>query len=483
MKLNEPWNIKNNNNNCDECINNYIFFNDSSAPLQNCYPKCEHLYYFNEENQYICIDFCPPEYDKLIIQKNKCIDDCKKDNEFIYEYNNNCLRKCPKNNKIDYDENKCVESCKENQFEYNDKCYNEVPNDQDNFDRKGNIYVKNTSNFDNLLNNLLNVVHLSEQWNIFNIQRDDDIVFEITNTKNELDLIKNMDDTQNKTIIDLGECEIQLREHYHINENDSLIIVKSEKKSDKVLDKNIDFNVYEPYNRSQLNLSLCDENSFNLLIPFELNIEIQQLYEQIKKLGYNMFDINEPFYQDICTPYDSSDGTDILISDRINCFYNNDNVKCQQNCKFSNYSVEFHYLKCSCSESSNNESELFERKVKLESKKMYERFYEVLKYPNVKIIKCYNILFNINTVTKNIGNILVIVCFFCYFVCLIFYIFFGLSPLKKKIKKEMKKKNIHLKSDIKKLLYPPIRRITTNNLTIRDDIKKKKTNKNKRKKN
>ena len=154
---------KRNNNNCDECINNYIFFNDSSAPLQNCYPKCEHLYYFNEENQYICIDFCPPEYDKLIIQKNKCIDDCKKDNEFIYEYNNNCLRKCPKNNKIDYDENKCVESCKENQFEYNDKCYNEVPNDQDNFDRKGNIYVKNTSNFDNLLNNLLNVVHLSEQ--------------------------------------------------------------------------------------------------------------------------------------------------------------------------------------------------------------------------------------------------------------------------------------------------------------------------------
>ena len=262
-----------------------------------------------------------------------------------------------------------------------------------------------------------------------------------------------------------------------------MIIVKSEKKSDKVLDKNIDFNVYEPYNRSQLNLSLCDENSFNLLIPFELNIEIQQLYEQIKKLGYNMFDIKDPFYQDICTPYDSSDGTDILISDRINYFYNNDNVKCQQNCKFSNYSVEFHYLKCSCSESSNNESELFERKVKLESKKMYERFYEVLKYPNVKIIKCYNILFNINTVTKNIGNILVIVCFFCYFVCLIFYIFFGLSPLKKKIKKEMKKKNIHLKSDIKKLLYPPIRRITTNNLTIRDDIKKKKTNKNKRKKN
>ena len=105
----------------------------------------------------------------------------------------------------------------------------------------------------------------------------------------------------------MGECEIQLREHYHINENDSLIIVKSEKKSDKVLDKNIDFNVYKPYieilkffHRSQLNLSLCDENSFNLLIPFKLNIEIQQLYEQIKKLGYNMFDINDPFYQYIC---------------------------------------------------------------------------------------------------------------------------------------------------------------------------------------
>ena len=38
----------------------------------------------------------------------------------------------------------------------------------------------------------------------------------------------------------------------------------------------------------------------------------------MKESGYDMFNINDPFYQDICTPFDSEDGTDMPLSDRIN---------------------------------------------------------------------------------------------------------------------------------------------------------------------
>ena len=216
-------------NNCDECINNYIFLNDSLATLKNCYPKCSQLYYFNEHNQYICIESCPSGYDKLILEKNKCIDDCKKDNEYIYEYDNNCLKECPEDKKVDFDEKKCVQLCQENQFEFDDNCYNEVPKGQDDFNPNGNIFVKNTTNFDNLLTNLLSAQHLSEEGSVITIEREDKMVYEITNTKNELELLKNMSNIPNKTIIDLGECENTLRKHYHINENDSLIIVKANK--------------------------------------------------------------------------------------------------------------------------------------------------------------------------------------------------------------------------------------------------------------
>ena len=48
--------------------------------------------------------------------------------------------------------------------------------------------------------------------------------------------------------------------------------------------------MYEPYSKTKLNLFLCDDISINIYIPMELS----------------------EFYQDICTPYDSQSGTDIL---------------------------------------------------------------------------------------------------------------------------------------------------------------------------
>ena len=461
------------NNNCDECIDNYIFLNDSTVPLQNCYEKCPNLYYFNENNQYYCTESCPPEYGILIPQKNKCINDCKKDNEYMYEYDNYCLRECPEDKKIDVDEKKCVQSCKENQFEFNNKCYNEVPKDNNDIDSKGNIYVKNVSNFDNILTNLLNSDHLSDEGSSIIIEREDDIVYEITNTKNELDLLKNLTNFQNISIIDLGECENILKRAYHINENDSLIIVKSEQKSGKASDKNVIIDVYEPYNKTQLNLSLYDDNPINILIPMELDKETKQLYEQMKESGYNMFDINDPFYQDICTPFDSSDGTDILLSDRINFIYNNDNTKCQPNCKLSIYSVELHFLNCSCTASSEVGDENFEKKEKFTAKKIYESFYEVLKYSNYDIIKCLNIVLDIKTISTNIGSILVISYFAFYLVCLVFYIIKGLTPLKNKLAKDIKKNNIKIKSNINNLFYPPIRKSVIKTLVLRADIEKK----------
>jgi len=88
------------NNNCIECIDNYILLNDSSNDvLNNCYIECgENYYYFDSLNKYHCTDMkkCPDKY-KLIKEKNKCIDNCTKDDVFYFEYNNSCLRECPPN--------------------------------------------------------------------------------------------------------------------------------------------------------------------------------------------------------------------------------------------------------------------------------------------------------------------------------------------------------------------------------------------------
>ena len=79
-------------NNCDECISNYTFLNESFIPTKNCYLKCDYYYYFDENNQYLCTDsnVCPTQYGKLIEEKSKCVNECIYNDIYLYEYNNKC---------------------------------------------------------------------------------------------------------------------------------------------------------------------------------------------------------------------------------------------------------------------------------------------------------------------------------------------------------------------------------------------------------
>ena len=109
---------------------------------------------------------------------------------------------------------------------------------------------------------------------------DGKTIFQITTNKNDLDFLNNPNSSINNhniSIIDLGECEIILRKKYNISENDSLIFVKQQTVSNKVSEKNLRFDVFEPYNKTKLNLTLCSENSINLYVKMELNDDMKDI--------------------------------------------------------------------------------------------------------------------------------------------------------------------------------------------------------------
>ena len=288
------------------------------------------------------------------------------------------------------------------------------------------------------------------------------------------------------SILDLSKCETILKEKYNINENDSLIFIKNEKKKSKASEKQINFDVYEPYNKTKLNLSFCEGSPINIIIPAELSEETKQLYEKMKDSGYDMFNINDPFYQDICIPFDSDDGTDILLSDRVNYIYNNDDTQCQSNCKLSFYSIESGYLNCSCEANEEPNNDNNNKIEKFSAKKIYESFYDVLRYSNYKIIKCFNLISKQTVITSNIGSIIVIVYFSIYLSCLFIFIFKGISPLKIKIINYYDKSNendsFKLKN-IKNILYPPKKIGPIRKLVLRSDILRIKQNEKKKKAN
>ena len=298
------------------------------------------------------------------------------------------------------------------------------------------------------------------------IEGKDNFYFHFTTSENELNSL-NGNNSNNFSIIDLGKCEKILKEQNNIDKNLSLLILKFEKISNISSERNLQYEIYEPINKTKLNLSVCQDIPIDIYIPTILSEKLNNLYNELKNLGYDLFDINNDFYQDICTPYKSSNGTDVILSDRLNYYFNNEETQCQPNCKFSNYSLESQYLKCECS--IEKTEIVFEKSNHFESKTIYKSFYDILKYSNYKVLKCYKLVFNSKIFKNNIGNIITIVYLGIYCVFLIIYLINGTSLLKTDISKNIIEIN---QKDIKK----DINKNNSININIGNKLKFKKNN-------
>ena len=284
------------------------------------------------------------------------------------------------------------------------------------------------------------------------IESKNNFFYHLTTLENELNSIDGKNNNSNKfSKIDLGECEDILKEEYDIDKNLSLLMLKYERLSNKSSERNLQFEIYNPIDKTRLNLSVCENVSVDVYVPLEISENLKGLYSELKDLGYNLFDINSNFYQDICTPYKTSNGTDILLSDRLDHFFNNGETQCQPNCEFSAYSVESQNLKCECDAKSseinfekNNDDK---NNNKICSKAIYKSFFDVLKFSNYKVLKCFKLAFSPSIFKNNKGNIIVLSLFGIYSTFMIINFIKGATLLKKEIfeniinKKQIENKN------------------------------------------
>ena len=118
----------------------------------------------------------------------------------------------------------------------------------------------------------------------------------------------------NISTIDLGECENALRKEYNISKEKSLIIFKIDIKEPNKSLTYVQYEVYHPETFNQLNLDFCENLIINVTVPANLDPETILLYKSLNNMGYNLFNSNDDFYTDICTPYTSLNNTDILLN-------------------------------------------------------------------------------------------------------------------------------------------------------------------------
>ncbi len=169
----------------------------------------------------------------------------------------------------------------------------------------------------------------------------------VTDSKNELNSFNN----SNIPIVGLGECETLLKNANSISLELSLIILKYEKTSSESGNtKNFKFEVFHPITFEKLDISICENTTVDIYIPLAMSEEQEDLYKSLLDQGYDPFDLNDKFYREICTPYTSENGTDVLLDEREEFVYSTvvNESACMGNCKYSSYSLDNKYLKCEC---------------------------------------------------------------------------------------------------------------------------------------
>jgi len=151
-------------NNCKECKDGFEFLN--YLQKNNCYPKCNYYFYFDESKKtFFCVETCPEKYSKLIKAKNICIDNCKRDSIYKYEFNNICYQECLDGTYIleDKIDNLCYDIAPDGYYlDLNKKMYKKC------YETCGKCYIGGNEFYNNCIQCKVNYTFYTNSKNISN---------------------------------------------------------------------------------------------------------------------------------------------------------------------------------------------------------------------------------------------------------------------------------------------------------------------------
>ena len=148
------------------------------------------------------------------------------------------------------------------------------------------------------------------------------------------------------------------------------------------------------------------------------------LYKSLNKSGYNLFDSKDSFYNDICTPYTTENGTDISLNDRkeIIIEFGNEMNLCQTGCNLESYDSSKNKATCICYAENTPVETNFDN---IGTESFINDFIDTLKYSNYLVLKCYKLISNLKQLKKNIGFIIMSIIFISFLILVFIFIFTG----------------------------------------------------------
>ena len=383
-KYDEAW-TKTTKHNCIECKSNYYSMGD------------------------LCLEECSliQGYYNVFLSKTCKVHELEVSNDCIYniwsisqsEEMNSCLNSsyCPTEKPFVYNiTGECIDKCRYSEFAENECLISNISGGGQQALEIIHNEIKNSYDF------IFDYVN-DDKINKSIVMNGHNITIEITDTMRLRQYInKNI---YVSDIFNITECENKLREKYTIPDNEELIILKIDLRRNDTASTQVEYQIYNPITKDVIDLSETECKNITFKSPLWLDEDYKKKVKELYEKNFNIFDIEQDFYSDICFPYHAVDfDADLTLEKRQRVFYYFNANLCEKSCTFIDLDLNSYQAICDCPVKTSidldaTKQDLFEFIEAEDQKIVHEE-----KISNIKSMKCVKYVFTEDGFRGNWGS-------------------------------------------------------------------------------
>ena len=301
--------------------------------------------------------------------KSYCIYDCKADAIYKYLYNGVCLKECPEGTRsINYICQEIVDKCTLGTNQMDD-----------------NIII-NKETTETLVRTYISEFNYTKKHiSLYTNKKYDIIIYENRECVAELSL--------EMPKVDFKTCYDKVKIEYGIEEELVIVIINLK---DGNGGSQTYYSFFNPITGYKLNAEeFCKNETIvvnqNLTTKLsEQGTEKMEMQTSLTDQGINIFDLNDPFYTDLCYDFDNPSYRDIPLSKRIETVYPNVSL-CDEGCQMDGIDLETMTASCNCKFNDISQSNLVKDNALLDSS--VGEVFDLISSSNILVITCYKYIF------------------------------------------------------------------------------------------
>ena len=227
--------------------------------------------------------------------------------------------------------------------------------------------------------------------------------------------------------IDFRDCYTRVQSEYKIRE-ELLISILDQKGTNGASPI---FKFYHPISGEELNhtkvcrnTQIAIKENVSAILDSENNTNYELQMSLIDQ-GIDLFNLDSPFYKDLCFDFDNPEDKDLPLSMRLEKAFPNA-VLCEPGCKTNGIQLPEKIAICDCSMNELANQGFIKDNALLEG--AMGEVLDLINSSNIMVVTCYKYIFKY--FTRSIGGIIATVLLIGQILCTIFYFIFGLPKLK-----------------------------------------------------